>query len=184
MRFLSVGPEICLQLPSDSTSRWTPLLFGYTFPTTRACSGLAPIRARPWRANQKSAPVQRTGAPKQQYEIFPGGWQRKCSNFVETKNAAIHTSWTTTYRWLNVKQFICRSVLHRRIGISSHQGGTWIGCLIPPWEKIISVMFPLSVRRYSLFTLYIRNFLHIPLLEYMLQKASPQGETTPCGLML
>lgn len=38
-------------------------------------------------------------------------------------------------------------------------------------------MFPLSVRRYSLFTLYIRNFLHILLLEYMLQKASPQGET-------
>lgn len=27
-----------------------------------------------------------------------------------------------------------------------------------------------------LFTLYIRNFLHILLLEYMLQKASPQGE--------
>ena len=48
--------------------------------------------------------------------------------------------------------------------------------MIPPWEKIISVMFPLSVRRYSLFTLYIRNFLHILLLEYMLQKASPQGE--------
>jgi len=37
-------------------------------------------------------------------------------------------------------------------------------------------MFPLSVRRYSLFTLYIRNFLHILLLEYMMQKASPQGE--------
>ena len=37
-------------------------------------------------------------------------------------------------------------------------------------------MFPLSVRRYSLFTLYIRNFLHILLLEYMPQKASPQGE--------
>ena len=45
-------------------------------------------------------------------------------------------------------------------------------------------MFPVSVRRHSLFTLYIRNFLHIPFLEYMLQKASPQGETTPCGLML
>ena len=48
--------------------------------------------------------------------------------------------------------------------------------MIPPWEKIISVMFPVSVRRHSLFTLYIRNFLHILLLEYMLQKASPQGE--------
>ena len=53
MRFLSVGPEICLQLPSDSTSRWTPLLFDYTFPTTWACSGLSPVRARPWRANLK-----------------------------------------------------------------------------------------------------------------------------------
>ena len=37
-------------------------------------------------------------------------------------------------------------------------------------------MFPVSVRRHSLFTLYIHNFLHILLLEYMLQKASPQGE--------
>ena len=53
MRFLSVGPEICLQLPSDSTSRWTPLLFGYTLPTIWACSGLSPIRARPWRANKR-----------------------------------------------------------------------------------------------------------------------------------
>ena len=53
MWFLSVGPEICLQLPSDSTSRWTPLLFGYTLPTIWACSGLTPVRARPWRANWK-----------------------------------------------------------------------------------------------------------------------------------
>ena len=29
MRFLFVGPRVCLQLPSDSTSRWTPLLFSY-----------------------------------------------------------------------------------------------------------------------------------------------------------
>ena len=55
MRFLSVGPRICLQLPSDSTSRWTPLLFSYTFPTTWACSGLSPARARPWRANETCA---------------------------------------------------------------------------------------------------------------------------------
>jgi len=30
------------------------LLFGYTFPTTWACSGLTPVRARPWRANKES----------------------------------------------------------------------------------------------------------------------------------
>ena len=56
MWFLSVGPEVCLQLPSDSISRWTPLLFSYTLPTIWACSGLSPIRARPWRAN-----YQKTG---------------------------------------------------------------------------------------------------------------------------
>ena len=61
MRFLSVRPEICLQLPSDSTSRWTPLLFSYTLPTTWVCSGLSPVRARPWRANERAPP----GAPRQ-----------------------------------------------------------------------------------------------------------------------
>src|SRR5574344_2677950 len=58
MWFLFVGPRVCLQLPSDSTSRWTPLLFSYTFPTTWACWGLAPLRARPWRANQKNCRFQ------------------------------------------------------------------------------------------------------------------------------
>ena len=29
------------------------MLFGYTFPTTWACSGLTPVRARPWRANKE-----------------------------------------------------------------------------------------------------------------------------------
>ena len=42
-----------IQLPSDSISRWTPLLFSYTLPTIWACSGLSPVRARPWRANLK-----------------------------------------------------------------------------------------------------------------------------------
>ncbi len=31
------------------------LAFGYTLPTTRACYGLSPVRARPWRANQKKS---------------------------------------------------------------------------------------------------------------------------------
>ena len=31
------------------------LLFSYTFPTTWACSGLSPARARPWRANETCA---------------------------------------------------------------------------------------------------------------------------------
>ncbi len=32
MRFLSVGPGLCLRLPSDSASRRTPLPSGYRFP--------------------------------------------------------------------------------------------------------------------------------------------------------
>ena len=55
MWFLFVEPEICLQLPSDSTSRQTPLLLDYTLPTIWTCSGLAPVRDRPWRANLKKA---------------------------------------------------------------------------------------------------------------------------------
>ena len=31
------------------------LLFGYTLPTILACSGLAPVRACPWRANPKKS---------------------------------------------------------------------------------------------------------------------------------
>ena len=46
---------LSIHLPSDSTSRWTPLLFSYSFPTTWACSGLSPARARPWRANETCA---------------------------------------------------------------------------------------------------------------------------------
>ena len=32
IRFLFVRPEVCLQLPSDSTSRWTPLPLAVSFP--------------------------------------------------------------------------------------------------------------------------------------------------------
>ena len=31
------------------------MLFGYTLPTIWACSGLTPVRARPWRANKETA---------------------------------------------------------------------------------------------------------------------------------
>src|SRR5690606_2324951 len=32
MMFVFLGPEVCLQLPSDSTSRWTPLLLASGWP--------------------------------------------------------------------------------------------------------------------------------------------------------
>jgi hypothetical protein len=44
MRFLSVRSEICLQLPSDSVSRRTPLLFSYVLRRCRLAPGISPVR--------------------------------------------------------------------------------------------------------------------------------------------
>lgn len=41
MQFLFVGSNVCRQLPSDSPSRWTPLLLANT-KYCNSCSGLAP----------------------------------------------------------------------------------------------------------------------------------------------
>ncbi len=58
MRFLLVRPEVCLQLPSDSASQRTPLLFGYTLSTNIwASSGLSPVRLCSCRANIVSSSV-------------------------------------------------------------------------------------------------------------------------------
>ena len=43
MRFLFVSPEICLHLLSDSTSRWTPLMFGCVLPTTGRTRDFHPL---------------------------------------------------------------------------------------------------------------------------------------------
>jgi hypothetical protein len=73
MRFLFVGPGFCLQLPSDSASRRTPLLFSYRFPPSGSEEDLnlqvtnqAPhpigwrLRAtrHAWRTNKKPAPFE------------------------------------------------------------------------------------------------------------------------------
>ena len=52
IQFLFVGSHICRQLPSDSTSQWTPLLLANT-PYCKACSGLAPYSV-----------ITMSGAPK------------------------------------------------------------------------------------------------------------------------
>ena len=50
MRFLSVSASICVRLPSDSTSRWTPLSFANSS-YCKACSGLSPPSYHPCRAH-------------------------------------------------------------------------------------------------------------------------------------
>ena len=50
MRFLFIGSELCLRLPSDSTSRWTPLPLA-SGSHYQAHSGLSPPSYRPCRAH-------------------------------------------------------------------------------------------------------------------------------------
>mgnify|MGYP007084608904 CR=1 FL=1 len=53
MRFLFVGPKVCLRLPSDSASRRTPLPLANAS-CYRARSGLSPLSCCPCRAHQYS----------------------------------------------------------------------------------------------------------------------------------
>ena len=43
MKFLFVRQDVCRQLPSDSTSRWTPLLLAIRFPLLGLIGNLHPL---------------------------------------------------------------------------------------------------------------------------------------------
>ena len=43
MKFLFVRPDVCRQLPSDSTSRWTPLPWAMRFPLLGLARDLHPL---------------------------------------------------------------------------------------------------------------------------------------------
>ncbi|TGA98742.1 hypothetical protein E4665_07780 [Sporolactobacillus shoreae] len=60
MQFLFIGSEFCLRLPSDSTSRWTPLPSANSS-YCQACSGLSPPSCRPCRAHKKCLGSYRSG---------------------------------------------------------------------------------------------------------------------------
>ena len=57
MRFLFVRPEICLHLPSDSTSRWTPLVFGYDLPATGRSRDFHPLECAHAGRTSKKPPL-------------------------------------------------------------------------------------------------------------------------------
>jgi hypothetical protein len=57
IRNLYVGPQVCLQLPSDSTSRWTSLLFGWQFPPSGPARDFHP---QVHEANTTAAPLALT----------------------------------------------------------------------------------------------------------------------------
>ena len=56
MRFLSVRPDFCRRLPSDSTSRWTPLPLAISFPSLGRIRDFHPLEhAHAGRTQEKSA---------------------------------------------------------------------------------------------------------------------------------
>ena len=56
MGFLFVSPVVCSRLPSDSTSRWTPLPFSYPFPTAGQGRDFHPIERAPAGRTKNKAP--------------------------------------------------------------------------------------------------------------------------------
>ncbi|POA08460.1 hypothetical protein CD039_10310 [Staphylococcus argensis] len=57
MKFLFVSASVCVRLPSDSTSRWTPLSFANSS-YYQACNGLSPSSCYPCRAHKSSNNAQ------------------------------------------------------------------------------------------------------------------------------
>jgi hypothetical protein len=62
IHFLFVGPGLCLRLPSDSTSRWTPLPSANSS-CCQACRGLSPPSYRPCWAHIKRAETRIRESP-------------------------------------------------------------------------------------------------------------------------
>ena len=62
MKFLFVEPDVCRQLPSDSTSRWTPLPWAIAFPLLGWLRDLHPLdNAHAERTNNQAALVGERG---------------------------------------------------------------------------------------------------------------------------
>ena len=56
MKFLFVRSDVCRQLPSDSTSRWTPLLLAIQFPLLGLARDFHPLdNAHAERTNNKAS---------------------------------------------------------------------------------------------------------------------------------
>ena len=69
MRFLFIGPGLCLRLPSDSTSRWTPLPSA-NGSHCQAHSGLSPPSYRPCRAHHHRRGLDISSRPRTLFKIW------------------------------------------------------------------------------------------------------------------
>ncbi len=62
LAFLFVESEVCLHLPSDSTSRWTPLVFSYALPTTGRSKDFHPLERALAGRTKKSVKIKHFNA--------------------------------------------------------------------------------------------------------------------------
>ena len=70
MRFLSVRPDFCRRLPSDSTSRWTPLPLAICFPSLGRIRDLHPLEHA--HAGRTSKRVRQSNFCRTLYCCSPG----------------------------------------------------------------------------------------------------------------
>ena len=73
-KFLFIGPIVCRRLPSDSTSRWTPLPLAVTFPLSGRFGDLHPLEyVRAGRTRKK---------PQRSFDLR--GFQKTAANYSPT----------------------------------------------------------------------------------------------------
>ena len=86
MKFLSVGPDVCRRLPSDSTSRWTPLPLAIAFPLLGRLRDLHPLDNAHAERTEKRAPQRPLSSfALQRYNIT----RRKANRRRRTQNGKI-----------------------------------------------------------------------------------------------
>ena len=73
-KFLFIGPIVCRRLPSESTSRWTPLPLAVTFPLSGRFGDLHPLEyVRAGRTRKK---------PQRSFDLR--GFQKTAANYSPT----------------------------------------------------------------------------------------------------
>ena len=129
MRFLFVGPRVCLRLPSDSTSRWTPLPSANSS-HCKACNGLSPSSLRTCRAHPKRSLSQSERLLTASWSItlsdpslctvnFPANRKSYCGPLIRSVGVSSKEEVIRSINWywkkyscfvIKVSMFFCRFV--------------------------------------------------------------------------
>ena len=125
MRFLSVSASVCVRLPSDSTSRWTPLSFANSS-YCQVCSGLSPPSYHPCRAHQ-----QKRSYPGSGIAPFFSYWIRLTESRMINSGSNI---------LLPVTSCCTASMIHSAAASPNSSFG---------WERVVSLTLPAVLKNES-----------------------------------